>query len=98
MLDAIVAEGVATGSQQVFHGEIAGAIDTFYPQALAAAIGFTPMRLTHVATAVVPGAYHVGLLFEGSAIRTGLKLGAHAGLPVGSDENGGRPALVACVL
>ena len=42
-LDAIVAKGVPTGTPQVFHGENAGAIDKFYSQALAAAIGFTPI-------------------------------------------------------
>lgn len=42
-LDAIVAKGVPTGAQQVFHGENAGAIDKFYSQALAAAIGFAPI-------------------------------------------------------
>lgn len=42
-LDAIVAKGVSLGSPQVFHGENVGAIDKFYSQALAAAIGFTPV-------------------------------------------------------
>ena len=42
-LDALVAKGAATGTQQVFHGENAGAIDKFYSQALAAAIGFAPI-------------------------------------------------------
>ena len=42
-LDALVDKGVSLGSTQVFHGENAGAIDKFYSQALAAALGFTPV-------------------------------------------------------
>ena len=42
-LDALVDKGVALGSTQVFHGENVGAIDKFYSQALAAALGFTPV-------------------------------------------------------
>lgn len=42
-LDALVAKGETLGMTQVFHGENAGAIDKFYSQALAAAVGFTPV-------------------------------------------------------
>ena len=42
-LAALVAKGQALTSTQVFHGENAGVIDKFYSQALAAAIGFTPV-------------------------------------------------------
>jgi Common central domain of tyrosinase len=42
-LDAIVAKGQPLTSQQVFHGENPGTIDKFYSQALAAALGFTPV-------------------------------------------------------
>lgn len=40
-LDAVVAKGQSIGFPQVFHGENAGAIDKFYSNALARAIGFT---------------------------------------------------------
>lgn len=40
---ALVAKGQTLTTQQVFHGENAGVIDKFYSQALAAAIGFTPV-------------------------------------------------------
>lgn len=43
-LSSIVNKGaVSLTTQQVFHGENAGVIDKFYSQALAAAIGFTPV-------------------------------------------------------
>jgi hypothetical protein len=43
-LTTIVGKGQATlSTQQVFHGENAGVIDKFYSNALAAAIGFTPV-------------------------------------------------------
>ena len=42
-LHALVAKGETLGMTQVFHGENAGAIDKFYSQALAAAMGFTPI-------------------------------------------------------
>jgi hypothetical protein len=42
-LDALVAKGITLGPTQVFHGENTGAIDKFYSQALAAALGFTPV-------------------------------------------------------
>ncbi len=42
-LAALVAKGQLLASAQVFHGENAGVIDKFYSQALAAAIGFTPV-------------------------------------------------------
>ena len=40
---SIVAKGITLTTQQVFHGETAGTIDKFYANALAAAIGFTPL-------------------------------------------------------
>jgi hypothetical protein len=42
-LASIVAKGVTLSSTQIFHGETAGTIDKFYTNALAAAIGFTPI-------------------------------------------------------
>jgi Common central domain of tyrosinase len=39
----LVAKGRTLGSQQVFHGDNAGAIDKFYSNALAHAIGFVPL-------------------------------------------------------
>jgi hypothetical protein len=42
-LAALVAKGQPLTTTQVFHGENAGVIDKFYSQALAAAIGFTPV-------------------------------------------------------
>jgi hypothetical protein len=42
-LDALKAKGLLLPTQQVFHGENAGVIDKFYSQALAAAIGFSPV-------------------------------------------------------
>ena len=41
--DEALTRGVTLTNQQVFHGENAGVIDKFYSQALAAAIGFTPV-------------------------------------------------------
>lgn len=42
-IEALTDKGVTLASEQVFHGENAGVIDKFYSQALAAAIGFTPV-------------------------------------------------------
>jgi hypothetical protein len=42
-LAALTAKGTTLTTQQLFHGENAGVIDKFYSQALAAAIGFTPV-------------------------------------------------------
>jgi hypothetical protein len=42
-LTSLVAKGKVVPSQQVFHGENAGTIDKFYANALAAAIGYTPI-------------------------------------------------------
>ncbi|MGA7731663.1 MAG: tyrosinase family protein [Chloroflexia bacterium] len=42
-LAALVAKGETLTTTQVFHGENAGVIDKFYSQALAAALGFTPV-------------------------------------------------------
>lgn len=42
-LDSIVAKGKTLSTQQVFHGENAGTIDKFYSNALAQAIGFSPV-------------------------------------------------------
>jgi hypothetical protein len=42
-IEGLTDKGIALSSQQVFHGESAGVIDKFYSQALAAAIGFTPI-------------------------------------------------------
>ena len=42
-LEALTAKGITVGPTQTFHGENAGAIDKFYSQALAAALGFTPV-------------------------------------------------------
>jgi Common central domain of tyrosinase len=42
-LAALVAKGQPLTTGQVFHGDNAGVIDKFYSQALAAAIGFTPV-------------------------------------------------------
>jgi Common central domain of tyrosinase len=39
----VVAKGRSVPAQQVFHGENAGTIDKFYANALAAAIGFSPI-------------------------------------------------------
>jgi hypothetical protein len=43
MLASIVAKGITLGVTQIFHGDNAGTIDKFYENALAAAIGFTPL-------------------------------------------------------
>lgn len=40
---SLTAKGQALSSNQVFHGENAGVIDKFYSQAVAAALGFTPV-------------------------------------------------------
>lgn len=42
-LAALVAKGQVLSTPQVFHGENAGTIDKFHSQALAAAIGFSPV-------------------------------------------------------
>lgn len=42
-LAAMKDKGISLATPQVFHGETAGTIDKFYANALAAAIGFTPL-------------------------------------------------------
>ena len=43
VLATIVAKGITLATTQIFHGDNAGTIDKFYENALAAAIGFTPL-------------------------------------------------------
>ncbi len=43
ILASIVAKGITLTTTQIFHGDNAGTIDKFYENALAAAIGFTPL-------------------------------------------------------